>query len=134
MMFKVKNLMAIIALMCTSALVADHMSNHSIDERTKKIGKVKVAKPAAANAVAAEPRTGKAITEQFCMACHGTGMPGAARIGDKAAWAVKLEPGKDVVLASAIKGKGIMPPRGTCMDCTDDELWSAIEYMANFEK
>ena len=133
-MLKLKYLLAPVALIFTGALIADHMAEHTIDERTKRIAKVKVAKAAAAGAVAAEPRTAKVVVETYCMACHGTGMPGAARIGDKEAWAVKLEPGKDVVLASAKQGKGVMPPMGTCMDCSDDELWSAIEYMANFEK
>ena len=133
-MFKVKNFMVAIALVCTGALFADHMTDHSIKERTKKIGKVKVEKAVAAAAVAAEPRTGKAITEQFCIACHGTGMPGAAKIGDKEAWAAKLEKGKDAVMVNAKSGIGVMPPYGTCMNCSDDELWSAIQYMANFEK
>ena len=133
-MLKIKHLLAPIALLFTGALLADHMSDHKIDERTKRLSKVKVEKAVAARPASAEPRAATAIVEAHCIACHGTGMPGAAMIGDKDAWAAKLEPGKEIVLASAKAGKGVMPPMGTCMDCSDDELWAAIEYMANFEK
>ena len=37
-------------------------------------------------------------------------------------------------LKVAIAGKGGMPPKGTCMDCTDNELKSAIQYMMDSAK
>jgi cytochrome c5 len=33
-----------------------------------------------------------------------------------------------------IAGKGGMPPKGTCMDCSDNELKSAIQYMIDNAK
>lgn len=139
-MIKFKPLLAIVALLSCGILVADHMKPKTIDKRTAPVGKVKVDKAAPAAASTAAPaaapgtRTGKAIVETYCIACHGTNMPNAPQIGDKAGWAVKLEPGMDATLAIAKSGKNVMPPMGTCADCTDEELIKAIEFMANFEK
>lgn len=131
----VKHLFVCVALIATGALIADHMKPETIDKRTKPVGKVKVKEAVAATATAASgPRAPKVIVETYCIACHGAGMPGAAKIGDKEAWAAKLEKGKEQVMANAIAGINAMPARGLCMDCTDDELWSSIEYMANYEK
>jgi cytochrome c5 len=36
----------------------------------------------------------------------------------------------DTLVQSAIKGlNGIMPPRGLCADCSDDQLKAIVEYM-----
>lgn len=84
--------------------------------------------PAAAPA-AADEGPGVAIYQKACMACHASGAAGAPKFGDKAAWELRLAQGLDQLLQTAIAGKGAMPPRGTCMDCTDDDLKVAIEYM-----
>ena len=72
---------------------------------------------------------GAAIYQQACVACHATGVAGAPKLGDKAAWEARIAQGLDQLLHTAISGKGAMPPRGTCAACTDEELKSAIEYM-----
>jgi len=33
------------------------------------------------------------------------------------------------MLITAIKGEKAMPPKGTCMTCSNDELKAAIEFM-----
>ena len=82
--------------------------------------------------VAAAPdRTGKEIVEAQCVKCHGTGVGGAPKIGDRAAWIPRLKPGLDVVVRSAIHGHGAMPPRGGMADLSDVEIRSAIVYMFN---
>lgn len=80
---------------------------------------------------AAPARTGKEIVEAQCVKCHGTGVGGAPRIGDRAAWIPRLKPGLDVVVRSAIHGHGGMPPRGGMADLSDVEIRSAIVYMFN---
>jgi cytochrome c5 len=84
--------------------------------------------PAAAPA-AVDGDPGVAIYNKACAACHASGAAGAPKIGDKAAWEPRLAQGLDQLLQTAIAGKGAMPPRGTCMDCSDDDLKVAIEYM-----
>ena len=84
---------------------------------------------APAAAPAAEARSGEAIYTSSCMACHATGAAGAPKLGDAAAWAPRIAAGNDAMLANAIKGINAMPPRGLCMNCSDEELMAAIEYI-----
>jgi cytochrome c5 len=80
---------------------------------------------------ATPPRSGKQIVEAKCVSCHGTGVGGAPRIGDRSAWAPRVSKGLDTVVASAIHGHGAMPPRGGMADLTDVEIRSAVLYMFN---
>ena len=77
------------------------------------------------------PRSGKEIVETQCVKCHGTGVGGAPKIGDRAAWTPRVTKGLDTVVASAIHGHGAMPPRGGMADLTDVEIRSAVIYMFN---
>jgi cytochrome c5 len=79
----------------------------------------------------APERTGRQIVESQCVKCHGTGVDGAPRVGDRAAWIPRVRQGLDVVVRSAIHGHGAMPPRGGMADLTDAEIRSAIIYMFN---
>ena len=79
----------------------------------------------------APDRTGKEIVEAQCVKCHGTGVGGAPKIGDRAAWTPRVGRGLDVVVRSAIHGHGAMPPRGGMADLTDAEIRGAIVYMFN---
>lgn len=68
--------------------------------------------------------------KQTCAACHAIGIAGAAKSFDAAAWEPKLAQGMDTLVASVKNGKNAMPPRGLCMDCTDDQYVQLINYMA----
>ena len=61
-------------------------------------------------------------------------MAGAPKFGDKAAWAPRLKAGKDALRASAIKGKGAMPPKGGNASLSDDAVKAAVDYMAGAAK
>ena len=89
--------------------------------------------PAAAAVAAADPGVGKALYEKSCVLCHGAGLAGAPKFGDKAAWAPYVATGIDTMLKVAISGKGAMPPRGAST-ATDDELRAAIQYMVDHAK
>jgi cytochrome c5 len=81
---------------------------------------------------ALEPeRTGAQIVKARCAECHATGKGGAPKVGVQADWIPRLRPGLDVVVRSAIKGHGAMPPRGGMADLTDTEVKNAIIYMMN---
>ena len=79
----------------------------------------------------AAERTGEQIVQAQCVRCHAKGVGGAPKIGDITAWIPRVKPGLDVVVRSAIKGHGAMPPRGGMTDLTDAEVKSAIVYMMN---
>lgn len=84
---------------------------------------------AAAPAAAAKP-DGKKVFESTCTVCHGAGIAGAPKFGDKAAWAPRLATGIDTIYRVALTGKGAMPPRGGNKDLTDAEVKAAVDYMA----
>ena len=77
-------------------------------------------------------RSGEEIVKAQCIKCHGTGVGGAPRIGDRAAWIQRAKVGLDAVVRSAIQGHGPMPPRGGMADLTDTEIRSAVVYMLNY--
>ena len=58
----------------------------------------------------------------------------APKFGSLDDWAPSIDRGIDDVLIVAIAGKGGMPPKGACMDCSDNELRSAIQYMIDSAK
>ena len=89
--------------------------------------------PAAAAAAAPAAADGMAIYNRACLACHMTGAANAPKLGDKAAWEPRVAKGMDALMQSAINGVPgtAMPPRGTCADCSDDDLKAAIEYMVS---
>ncbi|MEM8768174.1 MAG: c-type cytochrome [Pseudomonadota bacterium] len=75
------------------------------------------------------PKSGEQVYDQFCFACHAAGVGGAPLFADAEAWAPRLDKGIDTLYASTINGIGMMPAKGTCMDCSDDELNAAVDYM-----
>lgn len=81
------------------------------------------------------PRSGEAVFGKFCTACHTTGLLGAPKKGDEATWAAKEKEagGFSKLLSNAINGIKSMPPKGTCMDCSDEEMSAAIEYMSGLK-
>ena len=82
---------------------------------------------------AAAAGAGEALYKQTCMACHATGVAGAPKLGDKAAWAPRVQQGLPALVQTAIKGKGAMPPKGgtTASGCG---LHAAVEYMVSAAK
>ena len=72
------------------------------------------------------------VITKHCNACHGAGLLDAPKIGDNAAWKKRADEqgGVDGLLAKAISGVNAMPPRGTCTDCSDDDLKAAIKQMS----
>ncbi len=81
-------------------------------------------------ASAAEPAFDAAATYQMsCFACHGTGAAGAPMPGDADAWSTRMEKGMDAVMANVINGINAMPPKGLCMNCSDGDLRSLVDYM-----
>ena len=69
--------------------------------------------------------------QMSCFACHGTGAAGAPKLGDKEAWAARLEKGMDSVMVNVTNGINAMPPKGMCMTCTDENLRALVDYMVS---
>ena len=79
---------------------------------------------------AARPeRGGSEIYQAVCVLCHGSGAAGAPLFGNQAAWSPRKAKGMTVLLDHALHGYHYMPPRGSCVDCTDSEIKEAVRYM-----
>lgn len=124
------------------AIAADAMSAEAIAERIKPVGQVYSAEQLAgiaasaaptASTASANPRDGESVYKGACFACHDTGAAGAPKRGDKAAWEPRIAQGMDTLTKHAIGGftgkVGVMPPRGTCASCSDEEIVNAIHYL-----
>ncbi|TDF35515.1 cytochrome c5 family protein [Alteromonadaceae bacterium M269] len=124
-----KTIIALLAGVFVSAVVVAQDNNEDIAKRIMPVGKVHVAGAQAAAAADAGPRSGSDVYNASCVACHGAGVLGAPKKGDAAGWGPRLEAGFDTVWQNALNGKGAMPPRGTCGNCSDDDIKAAIEFM-----
>jgi len=100
-----------------------------IAERIKPVGDVYLvgAEPVAEKPKG--PRTAESIYGTFCVACHGTGVSGAPIKGNAEQWAPRIAQGMDIMTDHAIKGFNAMPPKGSCMDCSDEEIVATINHM-----
>lgn len=114
----------------TKALL--YMFNHAggkADAAPPAAAEPAAAAPAAAAPAAAAAADGKAVYDKTCVACHGSGVAGAPKLGDKAAWAPRIATGPDALLNSVLKGKNAMPPKGGNSALSDAEVKAAMEYM-----
>ncbi|MFT4814808.1 MAG: cytochrome c5 [Pseudohongiellaceae bacterium] len=65
-----------------------------------------------------------------CFACHGTGAAHSPEVGDQIEWEIRMEKGLDTLVQNTIAGlNGIMPPRGLCANCSDEQLKAIVEFM-----
>jgi cytochrome c5 len=88
---------------------------------------------AGAAPAAAAPTTGEQAFTQVCSACHATGVNGAPKIGDHAAWAPRIAQGKETLYKDAIAGKGNMPPKGGT-SWPDATIRMTVDYMLTLNK
>jgi cytochrome c5 len=94
---------------------------------------VAAAPAAATTQVAAAAGAGEALYKQACLACHAAGVANAPKLGDKAAWAPRLQQGLPGLVQSVVNGKGAMPPKGGST-ASEPELRAAVEYMVGTVK
>jgi cytochrome c5 len=149
-------LVPIVAIILLVQLVVSHpapdpnaMTDEAIAKRLQPVGRVEfgAADAAAASKAPAAPKSraaaasaasqkpdGKKVYDTTCMVCHATGVAGAPKLGDKAAWAPHLMHGMDGLLQSALKGKGAMPPKGGNPSLSDDDVRAAVEFMVSQSK
>ncbi len=135
-----KKLVAVMALIgvCASAYAVSDKQRAEIEARIKPVGEVCLQGDATCGAAVAaaggEPKSGEEVYNASCMACHAGGVGGAPKLGDAAAWGERLAQGIDTVYANAINGVAAMPPKGTCMSCSDEEIEAAVDYMVENSK
>ena len=107
-----------------------------LQQRISPVGQVRVkGLPAAAanEAVAKQDQPkklpGQETFENYCSACHATGVAGAPKFRTED-WAPRLaKKNIDQLASSAMNGLNVMPPKGTCAECSEADIKAAIQYM-----
>ncbi len=131
-------LVAILSLSAIFSLASQAQSDAQraeIEARIKPVGDVCLQGDAncggAVVASGGAPRSGEDVYNADCMACHATGVAGAPKLGDAAAWADRLAKGTDTLYDSGINGLAgtSMIAKGGCMNCSDEEVIAAVDYM-----
>ncbi len=138
------------------------LSDAAVAQRLKPVGEVEVIDPSAPQAAApvaapaakqvaatsvpaapaatpaalakADANRGKTVYAANCVVCHASGIAGAPKAGDKAAWAPRLKTGMDALYAASLKGKGAMPPKGGNLSLADADVRAAVDYLAGTAK
>jgi cytochrome c5 len=90
--------------------------------------------PAAAAQAATAARSGEQVFQQACVACHGTGLAGAPKLGDSGAWKPRLAQGKPTLYQHALHGIRAMPAKGGNPSLPDAEVKAAVDYMLSQSK
>ena len=110
---------------------APNRHNDDVEIRIAPVAKNEIKAPVAAAATggAAVAQDGATVYNTVCGACHGSGVAGAPKAGDKAAWGPRIALGKEALYKSAIQGKNAMPPRGGGATLSDAEVKGAVDHL-----
>ena len=124
-------------------VTTDPRYEESVKQRLQPVGRVaitdkdneamQIASAGPAAPAAALPADGTAAYQTACSACHGAGIAGAPKVGDKGAWGPRLAQGKEVLYKHAIEGfngkTGVMPPKGGQAAWPDDLIKQAVDHI-----
>ena len=130
-------LVPIIGIVLLVQLVTSHpsaepnaMTPDAVAKRLQPVGRVEFGGGGGGGS-AAGSRSGEDVVKAVCSTCHQAGVAGAPKIGDRAAWGPRIKQGLQTMVATAMKGKGAMPPKGGNPSLSDDEVARAVVFMAN---
>ncbi len=104
------------------------VASAKVVEAIKPVAEVQVADASSGPHV---DKSGEEVVKQTCSLCHGAGVMGAPKIGDKGAWAPRITQGYDTLVKHALAGIRQMPARGGNAELTDTEVAGAVAFMAN---
>ena len=111
---------------------SETMVENSVLERIKPVGEVRIdtsTQVASAEIVETAERSGEEIYNSKCAGCHTSGVMGSPKFASLEDWAPRVGLGLEKLTLSAIAGKGGMPAKGTCMDCSDNDIKITVQYM-----
>jgi cytochrome c5 len=79
------------------------------------------------------PKSGEETFQTVCGGCHASGVGGAPKVGDHAAWAARIGQGKATLYEHALKGfngrAGVMIAKGGRGDLPDELVKETVDYM-----
>ena len=113
----------------------EFLSDSYEDEVRKRLGLLKnkpmvtMASDSDATESVAAGRTGEAVYNLGCAACHTAGLAGAPMLANQAQWEGRLDKGLETLTNNAYNGYNAMPAKGLCMDCSLEEIERSVQYM-----
>ena len=113
----------------------EFLSDSYEDEVRKRLGLLKnkpmatMASDSDASESVAAGRTGEAVYNLGCAACHTAGLAGSPILANQAQWEGRLEKGLETLTNNAYNGYNAMPAKGLCMDCSLEEIERSVQYM-----
>ena len=113
----------------------EFLSDSYEDEVRKRLGLLKnkpmvtMASDSDASESVAAGRTGEAVYNLGCAACHTAGLAGAPMLANQVPWEGRLEKGLEALTNNAYNGYNAMPAKGLCMDCSLEEIERSVQYM-----
>ena len=116
----------------TDSSHSNSMVDNAVLERIKPIGEVRIDTSnmvASTESNESTERSGEEIYNSKCAGCHTSGVMDAPKYASLEDWSTRIDLGLEKLTLSAIAGKGGMPPRGACMDCTDNEIKDTVQYI-----
>jgi len=123
-----------LALLTTSVGASE--AKKAIEKRITPVGQVCVEgqecaeiSSFVAESVIGGTRTGEEVYGSACQTCHGIGLAGAPMFGERISWGERANKDIDKLVETVTIGLNGMPPMGMCMDCTQEELTSSVQYM-----
>jgi cytochrome c5 len=126
-------------------VLEDPMLKAGVEERLAPVGKVAISgadntavEEKAEAPVALKDMPGDEVYNSTCVACHGSGLAGAPKIGDKSLWGPRIAQGNDTLHKHALEGytgkTGTMPAKGGLTSVTDASIMAAVDYMVSKSK
>ncbi|CAA0092472.1 Cytochrome c5 [Zhongshania aliphaticivorans] len=130
-----------LVMVCVSAWALTDKQIAEVESRIQPAGKVCLQGDSSCGAAVASaggaPKSGEEVYTSSCQGCHATGAGNAPKLGDAADWGKRAEKGVDTLHKHAIEGFtdiGMMPAKGLCMSCSDEEVMAAVDYILENSK
>jgi cytochrome c5 len=132
--YKIKLFLVAFVFTLAGSVSADHLNEHTVEQRIKPSGSVylegdDVPVSKSAVVVSTGPRSAEEIYNTKCSTCHATDAIGAPMFGNAASWVERITKGEEMLINNAMNGINAMPPKGTCGDCSADEIKQTVLYM-----
>lgn len=105
---------------------SEGLSAEAVAKRLQRVGSVEIRDPSGPMVL----KAGEEVYKAQCAACHAAGAAGAPKFGDAGAWGPRIKTGYEMLLGSALKGKGAMGAQGGG-EFSDTEIGRAVVYMVN---
>jgi cytochrome c5 len=130
--------LALLTLSLSCILWAQSNREQALIDRVAPVGSTcMVGDPCAGEVAAAgasASRSAEDIYNSNCMACHMTGASNAPIVGNSEQWAPRIAQGIETLYSHAMNGLNIMPAKGLCMSCSEEEIHSVVDYMVDKSK